>query len=54
MIEPTIGTAVAGCIGAIGLAALVNGVRHAFVDEAGIGAVLLIIAWWITEVGPIL
>lgn len=52
--EPTLGTAVAGIVGAVGLTALLNGLRHAFVDEAGGGAILLFIAWLILESGALL
>lgn len=50
----TLGTAAAAVVGSVGVAALVNGIRHAFVDDTAIGAVLLLVAWGILETGALL
>lgn len=51
--EPTIGTAVAAVLGSVGAAGLVNGLRHAFIDEVVWGAILIFIAYFILDMGAI-
>jgi hypothetical protein len=52
--ELTLGTATAGVIGAVGATTLINGLRHAFVDESAGGALLMALAWGILEMGALL
>lgn len=47
MVALTLASGVALVLGLIGLAFLVNGLRHAFIDEVAIAAILFIIVWWL-------
>ena len=45
--EFTLFRAVAAVLAAAGTAFVVNGIRHSFIDEAVIGTMLFILAWWL-------
>jgi len=47
MISFSILHAFAVIVGLLGLTLLVNGFRYAFLDDTAIGAVLLVVAWWL-------
>jgi hypothetical protein len=51
--EPTIGTAAALILGSIGAVGIVNGLRHAFIDEAMWGAIAIFVAYFILDMGAI-
>jgi hypothetical protein len=54
MIDMTLGTLATGIVGAVGLTALLNGLRHALVDESAFGTLLLFVAYGIYNMGPLL
>lgn len=50
----TLGNAIALVVALVGVSALVNGITHALGDDVLFGAVALVVAWWITTIGPLL
>lgn len=54
MIEPTLGTAVAAVLAAVGVTSLASALRWAMIDDAVLGAILLVVAWYVTTMGPML
>lgn len=54
MIEPTLGTAAAFVVGALGVSALVSGLRYGLITDTVLGAIMVFVAYYITTLGYVL
>lgn len=47
MIEPTLLNALGVVCGIVGASLVIRGTIDVFLDEVGLGAILLVVAWWL-------